>query len=65
MFGNSAVNLNTLRNSCVNIAFFSSEFIFMLVYAVSSIQNASAHLVSCIHLSTVNFALRKIPQTKI
>jgi len=56
---------NILGNSCVNIAFCSSEFIFTLVYAASSIQNASAQSVSCIHLSIANFALRTIPQTKI
>ena len=65
MFENSAVNLNKLRNSCVNIEFCSPEFIFTLVYAASSAQNASAQLATCIHLSFVNFALHTIAQTNI
>jgi hypothetical protein len=43
----------------------SSDLIFTLIYAGSSIQNAIERFVSCIHISFLNFALHPNAQTKI
>jgi len=59
-----AVNLNALRNSCAKIACCSSELIFRVCYAGSSIQNASQQFASCNHFSVVNFILLPTPINK-
>jgi hypothetical protein len=64
MFENPTVNLHALCSSCANIGCCSSELIFTFLNADSSIQNASKQCVSCIHLSSVNFALRPAPQNR-
>ena len=65
MFDNPTVSLIALGNSCANISCCSSELIFKFRYAASSIQNSCEQLVSCIHLSFVNFALDPTPQTEV
>jgi len=62
---NSTASHNARCNSCAKITCCSSELIFTFLYACSSIQNASYKLISCAHLSSVNFALHPTPQTKI
>jgi hypothetical protein len=73
IFENPTVNLSALCKSCVQIAFCSSELIFTFcsseliftfLYVGSSIQNASEHFVSCIHLCFVSFPVHPNPQTK-
>jgi hypothetical protein len=64
MFENPTVSLHALCSSCANIGCCSSELIFAFPNADRNIQNASEQCVSCIHLSSVNFALRPTPQNK-
>jgi len=47
-----------LKLVCAKIAFCSSNLFLTLVYAGGSIQNAGEQILSRIHLSFVNFALR-------
>jgi hypothetical protein len=61
---NPTVNLNALCSSWANIGCCSSELIFTFLNADGSVQNASKQCVSCIHLCSVNFALRPAPQNK-
>jgi hypothetical protein len=62
MLVNPIVNLHALCNSFVNIASCSSELIFTLHYAGSSIQNAIEQFISCIYLSFEIIALHSNPQ---
>ena len=59
MFEKLIVTFSALCYSSTKITYFT------FLCAVSSIQNASDKLVSCIYLYFVNFALHPTPQTKI
>jgi hypothetical protein len=63
MFENPTINLSALCNSSAKIAWCSSEFIFTILYAHRSIQNACEQFVSCIQLSCVNFPFHPNPHT--
>jgi hypothetical protein len=58
-FENPTVNLSALCNSCPTMACCSSELIFTLFYAGSSIDNEREQFVSF-----VTFALHPAPQRK-
>jgi hypothetical protein len=60
-FLNLTVNLNSRCISCAKIARFMFVLISTLLYAGSSIQNASQQFVSCVHLPFVNFGLHPVP----
>jgi hypothetical protein len=57
MSENPNINLNALCNSYAKITCRSSELISAFHCVGSSIQNASEQIVSCIHLSFVNFII--------
>jgi hypothetical protein len=59
------LNLCALCHSCAKIACCSSELIFTFLYASSGIQNANQQFISCVLLSSINFAQYPTPQTKI
>jgi hypothetical protein len=65
MLENPNLNLSKLYNSWAKIACCSSQLIFRLLYAGSSIQNASEQFVWCVHLSFVNFALYPNPEKNL
>ena len=65
VFGNTTFKLNAISNSCMNIASFSSQLQFTFIYANKSIENSSEQFVSCKHICTVNFVLRRKQKRKM
>lgn len=62
--GNLVVNIKALCNSCTNMAFCCSEFIFTFLYLGGRNQNASEKFVSFVRLYFVDFALHEAPRNK-
>jgi len=56
--------LSTSMHNATCVQQLRAKLIFTLLYADSSIQNASEQFISCIHLSFVNLVLHSTPLTK-